>query len=145
MIGIIITGHANFGSGLLSSLKLIAGSPDNVYAVDFLEGHSVEDLEKNINEKIDVLLTNGVKDVLILSDLLGGSPFKTSVEMKMKSKTNIEVISGTNLGMLIEVSMAKGFIEDINDLVNKAINTGKDQVYRYEYTEKVQEDVEEGI
>ena len=145
MIGIIITGHAKFASGLYSSLDLIAGTVENVYAVDFLEGQSVEDLEKNINEKISLLESNGVKDILILSDLLGGSPFKTSVEIKMKSNLNIEVMAGTNLGMLIEVSMSKNFIEDLKDIVNMAINTGKDQVYNYVYTEKVEEEVSEGI
>ena len=33
---IIITGHNNFASGILSSLTMIAGSKDNIYAVDFL-------------------------------------------------------------------------------------------------------------
>ena len=33
---IIITGHNNFASGILSSLNMIAGSKDNIYAVDFL-------------------------------------------------------------------------------------------------------------
>ena len=46
MIGLIISGHGNFASGLRSSLKLIAGEPCNVEYVDFEETDSIEDLRK---------------------------------------------------------------------------------------------------
>ena len=35
MIGLIVTGHGNFGSGLTSSLNLIAGEQENYQYVDF--------------------------------------------------------------------------------------------------------------
>ena len=46
MIGLIVTGHGHFASGLTSSLKLIAGEPKNYAAVDFEETDSTEDLAK---------------------------------------------------------------------------------------------------
>ena len=42
---IIITGHNNFASGILSSLTMIAGAKDNVYAVDFLNNDNDKSLE----------------------------------------------------------------------------------------------------
>ena len=50
MIGLIVTGHGNFASGLTSSLKLIAGEPKNYVAVDFLESYSVDDLERELTK-----------------------------------------------------------------------------------------------
>ena len=46
MIGLIISGHGNFASGLRSSLKLIAGEPINVEYVDFEETDSTETLKE---------------------------------------------------------------------------------------------------
>ena len=55
MIGLIVTGHGNFATGLTSSLKLIAGDPEKYVAVDFLPEYSVEDLERELNKAFDEL------------------------------------------------------------------------------------------
>ena len=36
MIGLVVTGHANFGSGMTSSVNLIAGEQEAYQYVDFL-------------------------------------------------------------------------------------------------------------
>lgn len=36
MVGLIVTGHANFGSGMTSSVNLIAGEQEAYRYVDFL-------------------------------------------------------------------------------------------------------------
>jgi PTS system N-acetylgalactosamine-specific IIA component len=145
MVGIIVTGHGNFATGLTSSVKLIAGMPDFYQTVDFVSEHSVNDLTANLNEAIDKL--KDCKDgILIFTDLVGGSPFKISVEISMKREEKIVVISGTNLGMLIETSMSRNFMEDVDALAQMAINTGKEQVMRYEFKERVvEDDFEDGI
>lgn len=48
MIGIIVCGHGNFGTGISSALKLIAGLPENYEYIDFEEKDTVENLEKNL-------------------------------------------------------------------------------------------------
>ncbi len=145
MIGIIITGHANFATGMLSSLNLITGIPAQCYGVDFLEGQSAEDLSQGIEEAINKLKQEDCSDILVFSDLVGGSPFKTAVEVKMRRSERIEVLSGSNLGMLIEASMARAFVEDLDALIEMALNTGKTQVMKYTYTERVEQECEDGI
>ena len=78
--------------------------------------------------------------ILVFSDLAGGSPFKTAVEVGLTKSNRVEVIAGTNLGMVIEISMARGFIEDVDALVDMAINTGKDQVVRFVMAAPQEED-----
>lgn len=144
MIGIIVTGHGNFGTGVSSSVKLIAGKPECYEAVDFVQEDSVEDLERKLVDAVDKL--KECDGIIIFTDLVGGSPFKTSVEVSMKSDANIIVLGGTNLGMLIETSMARGFMEDVDALADMAINTGKDQIIKYVYTERVEQvESEDGI
>ena len=52
MIGIVVAGHGHFAEGLLSSLKMIAGVPEKVVAVNFLEGDSTDTLEKEVLKEI---------------------------------------------------------------------------------------------
>ena len=127
MIGIIVTGHGNFGSGLTSSLKLIAGEPADYQYVDFLAEYSVEDLERELAKAMEAL--KDCEGILVLSDLAGGSPFKTAATLAQGK--NVEVIGGSNLPMLIEMSMARNFITDLSALTDMAVNTGKDQVVRF--------------
>ena len=144
MIGLIITGHGHFATGLTSSLTLIAGNPKNYKAIDFPQEYSVEDLEKELHQAMDELAE--CEGILVLSDLAGGSPFKSAVICSIERK-NINVISGTNLPMLIEIAMAREFITDVEDLTNMALQTGKDQIVRYtpNVTRSMNEEMEDGI
>ena len=47
MIGLIVTGHGHFATGLTSSIDLIAGPQDNYVAVDF-DGEGTEKLENDL-------------------------------------------------------------------------------------------------
>ena len=144
MIGLIVTGHGNFASGLTSSLKLIAGEPKNYVAVDFLESYSVDDLERELTKALDEL--KDCEGVLVLSDLGGGSPFKTAVMVGLVTpRGNVEVVAGTTLPMLIEVNMGRQFVEELGMLTEMAMNTGKDQVVRYEFKPVQQEEPTDGI
>lgn len=142
MIGLIVTGHGNFASGITSSLNLIAGDLENYVAVDFPAEYSVEDLERELNNAFETL--KDCEGVLVLSDLGGGSPFKTAV-IAGYPRGNVEVVAGTNLPMAIEVNMARKFIEDLGMLTEMAMNTGKDQVVRYENVVIKQEEPTDGI
>lgn len=130
MIGMIVAGHGNFGSGISSSLELIAGDLKDYQAIDFVQTDSIEDLEAKFNKAYESL--KGCEGIIIFTDLVGGSPFKTAV-MSSFGKIKAEVIAGTNLGMLIEINMARTFMDDFDGLVNMAISTGKDQVLLYEH------------
>ena len=133
MIGLIISGHGNFATGLRSSLKLIAGSPSNVEYIDFEENDSTEDLKKKYYTALQNL--NNCDSILALSDLAGGSPFKTLVEVKTEIEKPMEVIGGTNLPILLEISMMKDIIDDLNSLSESIIEIGRNAVIKFELIE----------
>lgn len=98
---IIITGHNHFASGILSSLTMIAGAKDNVYAVDFLSDDNDISLEGKFNKIID---ENKDSEILFVCDLMGGTPFKVASKLAF-TNNNYEVVTGINLGGLIDTSM----------------------------------------
>ena len=98
---IIITGHNNFASGILSSLTMIAGVKDNVYAVDFLSDDNDDTLEDKFNK---IISDNKDSEILFTCDLMGGTPFKVTSKLAF-TNDNYEVVTGINLGGLIDTSM----------------------------------------
>ena len=98
---IIITGHNNFASGILSSLTMIAGVKNNVYAIDFLRDDNDNSLEDKFNKIIE---ENKDKEILFVCDLMGGTPFKVVSKLAF-TKSSYEVVTGINLGGLIDTSM----------------------------------------
>ena len=130
MVGIIVTGHGRFATGLTSSINLIAGPQENYVAVDFEQ--EVDQLQADLTAAIESL--KDCEGIIVFSDLAGGSPFKTAV-LIAQSYQNVEVIAGTNLPMLAGVVMARQFGMDTETLVNTALNTGKDQITRFEMSQ----------
>ena len=61
MLGIIVTGHGHFATGLTSSLDLIAGPQKEYVAVDFEQNDSTDDLEKKLRAAFEELKgSNGI-------------------------------------------------------------------------------------
>ena len=97
-IGLIVTGHGIFATGLTNSLRQIVGMPEDYVPIDYRENDSLEDISKKMIDALNVLKT--CDEILVLCDLIGGVPFKTAVKISY-SYQNLEVIGGVNLGMLI--------------------------------------------
>ena len=142
MLGLLVTGHGHFATGLGSSLELIAGAQTNVAYVDFESEHSIEVLKANLTKAFDSL--KEYDGVLVLSDLPGGSPFKTAVELKFERPDQvIEVISGTNLPLLIASSTMTSVFDSPLDLAEAMIPEGKDSIIRFELVARAEENEDE--
>lgn len=94
---IIVTGHGNFASGIESTVKLLAGSIKNVQYIDFTEDMDEESLMKKFEEAIKLN-----EHIVFFCDLLGGTPYKQAAILSTKSKKDISVICGCNVGSLLE-------------------------------------------
>ena len=142
MIGLLVTGHANFGTGITSSVNLIAGEQEAYQAVDFLPTYSTEDLTREITKALDEL--KECEGVIIFTDLMGGTPFNVSAQIG-HGKANIRIVAGTNLPMLVEIVMSRKFMDNLDELVDSVLETGKEQVTKYEFKQVVQEASDDGI
>lgn len=142
MIGLLVTGHANFGTGITSSVNLIAGEQEAYKAVDFLPTYSTEDLTREITKALEDL--KDCEGVIIFTDLMGGTPFNVSAQIG-HGKENIRIVAGTNLPMLVEIVMSRKFMDNLDELVDSVLETGKEQVTKYEFKQVVQEASDGGI
>lgn len=130
-IGLIVTGHGIFATGLTNSLRQIVGMPENYVPIDYRESDSIEDISKKMIDALNVLKT--CDEILVLCDLIGGIPFKTAVKIG-SSYQNLEVVGGVNLGMLVEINLTREFVKNVKELAEVAIEIGKEQIARFNFS-----------
>ncbi len=130
MTGLIVTGHGDFASGLTSSAKWFLGDIDNFMAVDFDIQSAPEILFDHLTAAVDSMVD--CDSILILCDLVGGIPFQTSARIGYP-KGNVEVVGGANLGMLIDTVVAREENITIDELAERAVDKGRQQIARFKY------------
>ena len=124
MTGIIFTGHGVFASGMLSAVSLLAGESDHVLAVDF-PGDCVELLKDNLQAAITSLFEKQCQQIIILCDLLSGSPFNASVTVSQEYE-NIYVIYGVNAGIAVELCLRADDAELSEADLNSVLEDGRE-------------------
>ncbi|EBV8521571.1 PTS sugar transporter subunit IIA [Salmonella enterica subsp. enterica serovar Newport] len=100
MLGIILTGHGGFASGMEKAMKQILGEQSQFIAIDFPETSTTALLTSQCEQAVSEL--DGKDGLIFLTDLLGGTPFRVASTLAMQ-KTDREVITGTNLQLLLEM------------------------------------------
>jgi PTS system N-acetylgalactosamine-specific IIA component len=147
MIGIVVTGHGLFAEGIQSSATMIAGANAHARYVCFKEGMSTEDLAADLNTAFAEM--SDCDGIVVLSDLPGGSPFRTAAECAFANpQQKIVVLSGINLPMVITALSMIEFEEDVDALANELVFEGKESVVRFELSvpaEAPAEEDEDGI
>lgn len=122
MIHLIICGHGEFATGLLSGAKLLCGDSPACDAVNFSEGMSSEALSEKL--QACVASANG-EPVLFLTDILGGTPFRESSALAA-GLDQAEVISGANLQMLTEATLERDGRDDVSELARELVASAKE-------------------
>ena len=145
MIGLVVTGHGLFAEGMHSSAKMIAGENDHIKYVCFKEDMGTTELAADLNAAYDAL--SDCDGIIVLSDLPGGSPFRTAVETAMThADKQIVVLSGSNLPMIITAATMLDFETDADAMANELLMEGKDSVVRFELAVREEaEEEEDGI
>lgn len=134
---IIITGHAHYASGLLSSFSMIMGPNPNIYAVDFDETKDIVMEYQSIIEK------NTDTNILFFCDMLGGTPFKECAKLA-HGHPNRKVLVGCNLGSLMESSFVLDTLS-LDELATKTIETSKKHTILFQEAEVKAQGESDGI
>lgn len=141
---IILTGHGDYATGLKSSVDLIAGCNNDLYAVDFTE----DDTDITLKDKIlNVLNENANSEILFVCDIAGGTPFKIAAEIA-NNNNNIEVVAGCNISSLLEILFQKDILT-ISEIAELIISKSKSSIIKFKKVSAGQiinvQETEEGI
>lgn len=103
MKGIILASHGRLAEGLLDTLTIFSGEPQQIRALCLLPGEEITDFMKTLEEAIQEVDTGD--GVVIFCDLLFGSPCNCSARLLQDPvyAEKISVITGMNLCMVLEI------------------------------------------
>lgn len=121
MVTIIVAAHGESAPALLKTAGMILGNFENVHPVTFLPGQGPEDL---VEEYTRIVEASKAEETLLLVDLFGGSPYNAGAQFAA-TREGVDVVSGVNVPMLIEVISAAGRKSaTLKSLVAKAHKAG---------------------
>ncbi|WP_077612695.1 PTS sugar transporter subunit IIA [Clostridium sp. Marseille-P2415] len=102
MKNIILVTHADFAKGILTSLELVMGKADHIDYVSISAEETIPDITAMIETKVNSFHNDGC--TVIISDIIGGSTTRAAMEL-IGRREKIYLITGLNLGLLLEVAM----------------------------------------
>jgi PTS system mannose-specific IIA component len=109
MIGILIVTHKELAEALMSIYDMILGPREGIGAVS-LDPNAPPEASRSQIQRALAQVNNGGGGVIILTDMLGGTPSNLTLPFLEEGK--VEVITGVNLPMLMKLSQ----IRDLKDL-----------------------------
>ena len=100
MVGIVIVSHGKLADALILSAQNLVGPLERVEAVSVWPEDGEKRIETKIQEK-GVEVDDG-DGVVILTDILGGTP--TNVSLPLLEKGKVEIVTGVNMPMILTLS-----------------------------------------
>lgn len=104
MIAVILSGHGGFASGLAKAVFQVIGEQPQFKFIDFPEEATTPQLETAMREAV-VEIDSG-EGVVFLTDLLGGTPFRTA-SLISQERDDVQVVTGTNMQMAAEMLLER--------------------------------------
>lgn len=139
MIGLVLTGHGAFPTGMLESIQLITGVMDQIKVIPFEDDQ--DKLSADIEKAIEAV--DSGQGVVCFTDLAGGTPFNVSSRLAAQ-KDNVRVIGGTNSPMLLSVAFQREL--ELDAFVELALTEGKNNIKAFELKKtKEQTNDDDGI
>lgn len=121
MIGLVICCHGKMGEGIMDAVEIIVGPQEQVEVVSVKPGDGGNEVLEALSVAIGKADSGG--GVLVLTDLFGGTP--TNIGCALLGETNIEVVTGFNLPLLIKAITGRSEITDIAELARTATDYGQ--------------------
>ena len=122
---IVIAGHGEFPAALLSTAEMICGPIADAVAV----GLGAADSPDTYAEALRSAIGHDGRRVLVLCDLLGGTPFNVASAIARRSP-RVVCISGANLATTIEAALAEGNLDD--GQIERLLDAGRDGIVETE-------------
>ena len=98
---VILAGHGKIGTAMLESTQMVIGKCSNFFSVEFHKGEGPEDIIEKYNK---ILAGKENEEVLIVTDLFGGSPYNAAAVLAMKND-KVEVLTGLSLPLCAELAV----------------------------------------
>lgn len=115
---IVVAGHGSLPAALLATTELIVGPLSDIAAASLAPDESPDAYA----EALRAAIGHDGRRILVLCDLLGGTPFNVASAIARRSP-RIVCISGVNLAMCVEAVLTDGDLDEA--LVEHLLEAGR--------------------
>ena len=121
--GVIVT-HGHLAGELLAAAEMIVGPISHIAAVS-IGWHDDVDAARDEVQRAITRVSQG-RGVLLLTDMFGGTP--TNIASMFLEEGSVEVITGTNLPMVIKLATASAE-DSLAEVARKICDQGRQGIY----------------
>lgn len=124
MIGLVLVTHGQLANEFRAAMEHVVGPQDQVEAISIGPDDDMEQRRADILAAVES--ANSGDGVILLTDMFGGTP--SNLAISVMENTQIEVIAGINLPMLIKLASVRAdtslsnAVEQAQDAGRKYIN-----------------------
>lgn len=102
---VILVSHGKFAEGLANALSMLVGKREDIIAVGLEDGKSVDEFAELFTKTVDKITTDD--EVVLLGDLIGGSPLTNAINVLSGKGVKMIIIGGMNLPVALMSVMMK--------------------------------------
>ena len=128
---VIMVSHGEFAPGLRTAVFMMTGPKDEVLCTNLRADMSADQFQDNFRELVAPITADD--EVILLCDILGGSPMTKSLEVLSERgllDTAI-VLTGMNMPMAMTAVIMKDVLEDREALKNTIISEAQNAVAEF--------------
>lgn len=117
----IIATHAYMAYGISTTLKMLIGEQENLTVINAY----TEECKDPVPEFEKIIEQNPNDDIVIMTDLFGGSVNNNALQMIKNEK--VHVVTGINLAIVISIVMSDPDIPT-KQVIEEAVTSAKDMI-----------------
>ena len=99
MIGVLVVTHGGLGTEMVTCAENVVGKQASILSLGLAGSESPDGFEGRLQKALSDLETEA--GVLVLSDMLGGTPCNVCLRLARDPRHHFELVTGVNLPMLI--------------------------------------------
>lgn len=120
---ILVATHGRACEEIIKTAGMIYGSTDGVHALSLLPEMDPADFQK----EIEVFIEQYDGDIIILVDLIGGTPFNSL--LKISRTRQLCAVTGVNIPMVVEAMDQRDMDKDAKSLAAHLAEVAKEAVH----------------
>ena len=126
---LIVVSHGELASGFCGALEMLVGEREDVFHVAFKDGMGLPEFKENVKALIAPITEED--EVIVMADLISGSPLTTTLEAIAEHVplTNVRAIGGMNLPL--GVTAIENEDEPLDETVAAMIECATEQVRQF--------------
>ncbi len=128
---VVMVSHGDFAPGLRTAVFMMTGPKDEVLCTNLRADMSADQFQDNFRELVAPITAED--EVILLCDILGGSPMTKSLEVLAERGLldNSIVLTGMNMPMVMTAVIMKDVLEDREALKNTVISEAQNAVAEF--------------